>query len=125
MLVVSDSFLDYFKKISFFKFWDIFYYSDMLMNFQSLIIYTVKLGYKNIVITNSRLYKSIFSKDAGFVYESLRNETNRVIWRKKISRNESTKRIFQKRIHETNPRYESLRFVVMNPDSRIRILRIR
>ncbi len=39
--------------------------------------------------------------------------------------NESTKPIFQKRIHETNPRYESLRFGFTNPDSQIRILRIR
>ena len=51
------------------------------------------------------------SKDAGFVYESLRNETNRVIWKKNF--------------HETNPRNESLRFGFANPDSRIRSLRIR
>ncbi len=42
-----------------------------------------------------------------------------------FAQNESTKQIFQKRIHETNPRYESLRFGVTNPDSWIRILRIR
>ena len=41
------------------------------------------------------------SKDAGFVYESLRNETNRVIWKKNF--------------HETNPRNESLRFGFANP----------
>ncbi len=33
-----------------------------------------------------------------------------------FARNESTKRIFQKRIHETNPRYESLGFGFTNPN---------
>ena len=136
-------------------------------------------------------------KDAGFVYESLRIETNRIFWdfwsyetnprneslenrpTKRIhdtnlwkfrSRNESTKRIFKVRIresgfanppawirkdsfrgivlrirkdswgfvgfvktgrifgssgHETNPRFESLRFGFANPDSRICEVRIR
>ncbi len=67
--------------------------------------------------------QKVKSKDAGFVYDSLRNESSNL--EKKFSRNESTTRIFQKRIHDTNPRYESLRFVVTNPDSRIQILRIR
>jgi len=44
---------------------------------------------------------SIFSKDAGFVYETFRNETNRVIWEFFFS--------------EMNPRYESLRFGFANP----------
>jgi hypothetical protein len=140
------------------------------------------------------------NKDAGFVYESLRIETNRIFWdlwsyetnprneslenrpMKRIhdtnlwkfgSRNESTKRIFKVRIresgfanppawirkdsfrgivlrirkdswgfvgfvgfvktgrifgssgHETNPRFESLRFGFANPDSRICEVRIR
>jgi hypothetical protein len=39
--------------------------------------------------------KSRKTKDAGFVYESLRNETNRVIWKKNF--------------HETNPRNESFK----------------
>ncbi len=51
------------------------------------------------------------TKDAGFVYESLRIETNRVIW--------------DFCFHETNPRYESLRFGFANPDSRICNFRIR
>ena len=63
------------------------------------------------------------SKDAGFVYESFRNESN--LLRFLVLRIESTKRVFEKKIYETNPRYESLRFGVTNPDSRIRILRIR
>jgi hypothetical protein len=45
-------------------------------------------------------------KDAGFVYESFRNETNRVIWKKNFHetnpRNESFKNESMKRIHETN-----------------------
>jgi hypothetical protein len=36
-----------------------------------------------------------------------RNESSNL--RFLFAQNESTKRIFQKRIHETNPRYESLR----------------
>jgi hypothetical protein len=35
-------------------------------------------------------------------------------------RNESTIRIFQKQVYETNPRYKSLRFGFANPDSRVR-----
>ena len=49
-------------------------------------------------------------KDAGFVYESLQFETNRVIW--------------DFCFHETNPRNESLRFGFANPDLRVRNLRI-
>ena len=60
--------------------------------------------------SNSTLSKQLI-KDAGFVYESLRNETNRVIWEFFFS--------------ETNPRYKSLRFGFANPDSRIQSLRIR
>ena len=41
-----------------------------------------------------------------------------------FAQNKSTKRIFQKQIHETNPRYKSLRFGVTNPDSQIRTLKI-
>jgi hypothetical protein len=46
------------------------------------------------------------SKDAGFVYESLRIETNRVIWDFGLyetnPRNESFKNESTKRIHDTN-----------------------
>ncbi len=45
-------------------------------------------------------------KDAGFVYESLRNETNRVIWKKNFHKtnpqNASFKNESTKRIHDTN-----------------------
>ena len=41
-------------------------------------------------------------KDAGFVYESLRNETNRVIW--------------EKNFHETNPRNVYLKKISTNPN---------
>jgi hypothetical protein len=75
-----------------------------------------------IALCSNLIVGLLITKDAGFVYESLRNESSNLeIF---FSRNESMKRIFQKRIHKTNPRYESLRFVVTNPDSRIRILRI-
>ena len=56
------------------------------------------------------LNKWVNTKDAGFVYESLRNETNRVIWKKKFHetnlsktnpRNESTIRIFKVRSHKS------------------------
>ena len=47
-------------------------------------------------------YKSIKTKDAGFVYESLRNETNRVI--------------LNKNFHETNPRNESFKKISTNPN---------
>ncbi len=50
------------------------------------------------------------NKDAGFVYESFWNETNRVIWEFFLS--------------ETNPQFESLRFGFANLDSRIQSLRI-
>ena len=50
------------------------------------------------------------SKDAGFVYESLGIEMNRVIW--------------DFCFHETNPRYKSLRFGFANPDSQICNFRI-
>jgi hypothetical protein len=66
------------------------------------------------------------TKDAGFVYKSLQNETNRVIWKKNFHemnpRHESFKNESTKRIHDTNllktwrirdPRYET------NPDSSI------
>ena len=42
------------------------------------------------------------SKDAGFVYESFRNETNRVIWNFFF-----TKRIHETNLSKTNPRNES------------------
>ncbi len=58
-----------------------------------------------------KLIFCLFRKDAGFVYESLRIETNRVIW--------------DFCFHETNPRYESLRFGFANPDSQIWNFRIR
>ena len=41
-------------------------------------------------------------KDAGFVYESLRNETNQVI--------------LKKNFHETNPRNESFKKISTNPN---------
>jgi len=53
---------------------------------------------------------SVTNKDAGFVYESLRIETNRVIWdfclhktnpRNESFKNESTIRIFKVRIRES------------------------
>ncbi len=71
-------------------------------------------------------------KDAGFVYESFRNEMNQVILdfcfhetnpRNKSFKNESTKQIFQKWIHETNlskkvykmkPRNESTKRIFWN-----------
>ena len=65
----------------------------------NLIIFTLIL--KSIRVSD---------KDAGFVYESLRNKTNRVIWKKKFHetnlsktnpRNESTIRIFKVRSHES------------------------
>ena len=56
------------------------------------------------------------SKDAGFVYESLRIETKRVIWDFGLyetnPRNESFKNESTKRIHDTN---------LWGSDSRIRI----
>ena len=96
------------------------------------------LGFSTLVLVKMGTIYEIL-RMRGFVYESFRNETNRVIRKKNFHetnlsktnprnesfKNESTKRIFQKRIHETNPRYESLRFGVTNPDSQIRILRIR
>jgi hypothetical protein len=52
------------------------------------------------------IFLNIFLKDAGFVYESLRNETNQVIWKKNFHatnpRNESFKNESTKRIHDTN-----------------------
>ena len=50
------------------------------------------------------------------------HETNLL---KIASRNESTKRIFQKQTYESNPRYKSLRFGFANSDLRIQNLRIR
>jgi hypothetical protein len=50
--------------------------------------------------------KSILAKDAGFVYESLQIEMNRVIWdfclHKTNPQNESFKNESTKRIHDTN-----------------------
>ena len=55
---------------------------------------------------NVEKLESIIIKDAGFVYESLRNETNRVIWdfclHETNPRNESFKNESTKRIHDTN-----------------------
>jgi hypothetical protein len=53
---------------------------------------------------------SKFYKDAGFVYESFRNETNLVIWEFYFSK--------------TNPQYESLRLGFANLDLRIQSIRI-
>ncbi len=55
------------------------------------------------------IFKSEMSKDAGFVYESLRNESSNL-----------EKKIFSKRIHETN-------LSKTNPrnESTIRILKVR
>ena len=56
------------------------------------------------------IFSRIIFKDAGFVYESLRNETNRVIWKKNFHetnlsktnpRNESTIRILKVGIRES------------------------
>jgi hypothetical protein len=74
----------------------------------------------------------IFSKDAGFVYESFRNETNRVIWKKNFHetnpRNESFEHRSTKRIHETNllntiqiREYESQGFVRIRKSIVLRI----
>ena len=64
--------------------------------------------------------KMDLTKDAGFVYESLRIETNQVIWdfclhetnpQNESFKNESTKRIFRVRIHESgfaNPNLKDL-----------------
>jgi hypothetical protein len=49
----------------------------------------------------------VLNKDAGFVYESFRNETNRVIW----------EIFFPKRIHDTNLRIRK------DSDSRISIFK--
>ncbi len=74
-------------------------------------------------------FQSIFTKDAGIVYESFRNKMNRVIWNfwsyKTNPRNESlenrpTIRIFWKKLYESNFRYKSLRFGFANPDLRVR-----
>ncbi len=50
--------------------------------------------------------KQVFIKDAGFVYESLRIKTNRVIWdfclHETNPRNESFKNESTKQIHDTN-----------------------
>ncbi len=83
---------------------------------------TVKLGYDKFCFNELRIIVNIFNycsafqcsvklKDAGFVYESLRIETNRVIW--------------DFCFYETNPRYESLRFGFANLDSQICNFRIR
>ena len=44
----------------------------------------------------------LIAKDAGFVYKSLRNETNRVIW--------------EKNFHETNPRNGYFKKISTNPN---------
>jgi hypothetical protein len=63
-------------------------------------------------------------KDAGFVYESLRNETNRVIWNFRSyetnPRNESLENRRTKRIHDTNLWKTGLR-----NESTIRIFKVR
>jgi len=54
-----------------------------------------------------KLWEKVIIKDAGFVYESLQIETNRVIWdfcfHETNPRNESFKNESTKRIHDTNP----------------------
>jgi hypothetical protein len=64
---------------------------------------------KKIMIICSPVQKElkwrVFTKDAGFVYESFRNESN--LLRFLVLRNESTKRIFWTPLYETNPRNES------------------
>jgi hypothetical protein len=59
-----------------------------------------------LVGENRKQRRLLGSKDAGFVYESFRNETNRVIWKfffhKTNPQNESFKNESTKRIHETN-----------------------
>jgi len=47
----------------------------------------------------------VLFKDAGIVYESFRNELSNLEFL--FSQNESTKRIFQKQVYESNPRNES------------------
>ncbi len=78
-----------------------------------------------IDLTKACHYVWPISKDAGFVYESFRIETNRVIWDFCFQRNKSTKRIYQKQTYESNSQYESLSIGFANPDLRIQNLRIR
>ena len=49
------------------------------------------------MVINSKI-----GKDAGFVYESLQNETNRVIW--------------EKNFHKTNPRNGYFKKISTNPN---------
>ncbi len=77
----------------------------------------------------------IISKDAGFVHESFRNETNRVIWDfwpyETNPQKESFENCVTKRIHETKflnavGRNESTKWTFWKPvDSQIQIQRIR
>ena len=71
---------------------------------QTLITYT---GWKvSDTSSNNNDKGNKNSKDAGFVYESLRNETNQVIWdfclHETNPRNESFKNESTKQIHNTN-----------------------
>ena len=73
---------------------------------------------KDIISGIFVLNERVKTKDAGFVYESFRNKTNRVIWNFFFSQKESTKRIFQKRIHETNPQNESFKKGLQNESTK-------
>jgi hypothetical protein len=72
------------------------------------------------LMKNANNIKPKITKDAGFVHESFRNETNGVIWnfffhktnpQNKSFKNESMKRIHKtnlsKKVYETDPRNES------------------
>jgi hypothetical protein len=78
----------------------------------------ISLSYLSLqkICTKWLFFLSVFCKDAGFVYESFRNETNRIFWDfwsyksnpqngylKIASQNESTKRIFWKLTGFANP----------------------
>ncbi len=58
------------------------------------------------------------AKDAGFVYKSFQNKTNRVIWdfcfHETNPQNKSFKNKSTKRIHETNPQNESFKKGLQN-----------
>ncbi len=58
-----------------------------------------------VKFVNSVRLVNIEIKDAGFVYEYFRNETSNLGFL--LSKNKSTKWIFQKQTYESNPRYKS------------------
>jgi hypothetical protein len=79
------------------KHWTAFY---LLRTIQIMTFSYLILNYPYLWIF--KVIRSLYPKDAGFVYESLRNETNRVI--------------LKKNFHETNPRNESFNKISTNPN---------